>query len=82
MPLSIADNLMDIDRIISIVRYLKEDGVIANAVGNGGLTNASTPPGRLDGYDKVMGLTRRTTIIGKGKYPGARKRWMQNKPPQ
>jgi hypothetical protein len=50
-------------------------------VGNGGLTNASTPPGRLDGYDKVMGLTRRTGIIGKGKFPGARTRWKPN-PPQ
>ena len=73
---------MDINKIISIVRYLKEDGAIANVVGTGGLTGSSTPPGRLDGYDKVMGLTRRKppSIIGKGKYPGARKRWSQNKP--
>ena len=70
-----------INKIINIIRQLKEEGVIANSVGNGGLTNASTPPGRLDGYDKVMGLTRRTGIIGKGKFPGARTRWKPN-PPQ
>ena len=73
-----------INRIIDIIRSLKdlnEEGAIANSVGNAGLTNASTPPGRLDGYDKVMGLTRRVEIIGKGKFPGARKRWKPN-PPQ
>lgn len=75
---------MDIDKIISILRDLKEESAIANVVGTGGLTSASTPPGRMDGYDKVMGLTRRKspTIIGKGKYPGARKRWSQNNPPR
>ena len=73
-------NLMDkVDRIINIIRKLHEDGVVSgaptNSVGNGGLTNASTPPGRLDGYDKVMGLVKRAGIIGKGKFPGARTRW-------
>ena len=66
-----------INKIIDIIRSLKEEGGIANAVGNGGLTNASTPPGRLDGYDKVMGLTSR---IGKGTLPGARKRWKKSQP--
>ena len=66
---------MDINKIISIIKPLKEEGAIVNAVGNGGLTNASTPPGRLDGYDKVMGITRRAGIIGKGKFAGARTRW-------
>ena len=70
---------MDINKIISIVRNLKEEGIV-NAVGNGGLTNASTPPGRLDGYDKVMGLTRRVGIIGKGKFPRARTRWKNTQP--
>ena len=69
-----------IDRIIGIISSLKEEGGIANAVGNGGLTNASTPPGRLDGYNKVMGLTRRVGIIGKGKFAGARERWKTNQP--
>jgi hypothetical protein len=73
-----------INRIIDIIRSLKEEGAIANAVGNGGLTNASTPLGRLDGYDKFLGdgkMQRRNQIIGKGKFPGARKRWKPN-PPQ
>jgi hypothetical protein len=69
-----------INRIIDIIRSLKEE-VPTNAVGNGGLTGASTPPGRLDGYDKVMGLTRRAEIIGKGKFPGARKRWKPQSQP-
>lgn len=45
---------MDIDKIISIVRSLKEEGGIANVVGAGGLTGSAEPPGRLDGYDKPM----------------------------
>ncbi len=66
------------DKLIEIVRLLKEEGAIANVVGTGGLTGSSTPTGRLDGYDKVMGLVRRRRapqIIGKGKFPGARTRW-------
>ena len=75
---------MDINKIIDIIHTLKEEGEgsISNAVGAGGLTNAATPPGRLDGYDKVMRLTRRGVgIIGKGKFAGARTRWKPN-PPQ
>jgi hypothetical protein len=72
-----------INRIIDIIRSLKEEGAIANAVGNGGLTNASTPLGRLDGYDKFLGdgKMQRRGIIGKRKFPGARERWKPN-PPQ
>jgi hypothetical protein len=72
-----------INKIIDIIRSLKEEGeggAPTNSVGNGGLTNASTPPGRLDGYDKVMGITRRAGIIGKGKFPGARTRWKNTQP--
>jgi len=39
-----------INKIIESFRYLrklKEDGIV-NSVGTGGLTDASTPPGRLD----------------------------------
>lgn len=69
-----------IDKLIQTVRYLKEEGGMV--VGAGGFTNAADPKGPVAGYDKVMGLTRRKppTIIGKGKYPGARKRWSKNKP--
>jgi hypothetical protein len=62
-----------VDKLIQIVRLLKEEGAIANVVGTGGLTGSSTPPGRMDGYDKVMGLVRRKRIIGLGK--DSRNRW-------
>ena len=79
MFITIGFNLMEskINKIINIIHHLKEEGGIANVVGTGGLTGSATPPGRLDGYDKVMGLIRRVpkTILGKGKFPGARKRW-------
>jgi hypothetical protein len=71
-----------VDKLIQTVRLLKEEGAIANVVGTGGLTGSATPPGRMDGYDKVMGLVRRRKapqIIGKGKFPGARKRWSKKK---
>ncbi|NBW58834.1 hypothetical protein EBR43_13890 [bacterium] len=66
-----------VDKLIQTVRLLREEGAIANVVGTGGLTGSATPPGRMDGYDKVTAFTRRKTpqIIGKGTYPGARTRW-------
>ena len=75
MSKTITIDLMEskIDRIINIIHQLREDSVIANVVGNGGLTNAATPPGRLDGYDKVMGKMQRRKIIGLGK--NSRNRW-------
>ena len=78
MSKTIAIDLMEskINRIIDIIRSLKEES-IANAVGNGGLTNAATPPGRLDGYDKVMGKMQRK-IIGLGK--NSRNRWKKPQP--
>jgi hypothetical protein len=69
-----------IDKLIETVRLLKEDGPIGgaptNSVGDGGLTSSGQ---KLAGYDKVMGLVRRRGIIGKGKFPGARKRWSKKK---
>jgi len=64
-----------IDKLIETIRLLKEEGSIANVVGDGGLTGSATPPGRLDGYDMVMGRMIRRKIIGKDKFPGARTRW-------
>jgi len=58
-----------IDRLIQIVRTLKEEGGMV--VGTGGLTGSANPAGPVAGYDKVT----TPTIIGKGNYPGARKRW-------
>ena len=64
-----------IDRLIQTVRTLKEEGGMV--VGTGGLTGSANPAGPVAGYDKVMNFVRRKspTIIGKGNYPGARKRW-------
>ncbi len=64
-----------LDKLIQTIRFLKEEGAIANVVGTGGLTGSSTPPGRMDGYDKVMGMVRRNKkYLYGGK--GSRKRWM------
>ena len=71
-----------VDKLIQTVRLLKEEGAIVNVVGTGGLTGSATPPGRMDGYDKVMGFVRRRKapqIIGKGKFTGTRKRWSKKK---
>ena len=67
-----------IDRLIQTVRTLKEEGGMV--VGTGGLTSSANPAGPVAGYNKVMNFAEKTpltrpTIIGKGNYPGARKRW-------
>ncbi len=69
---------MNIDKIISIIKNLKEDAVV------GGPPTNNVSSGNIAKYDPVMGFVRRKppTIIGKGKYPGARKRWSKNKPSQ
>ena len=65
---------MDINKIIDIIHTLKQEGGIANSVGTGGLTGSAVPPGRLDGYDKVMGFTRRSKYATGG--TGSRKKWL------
>jgi len=40
-----------IDRIIEIIRTLKEEGMV---VGAGGYTGAADPKGPVAGYDKLM----------------------------
>ena len=65
-----------LNKIINIIRNLNEE-MVGNAVGNsGGFGSASPATGPTAGFDPVMkGKIRRRTILGKGKYPGARKRW-------
>ena len=62
---------MDINKIISIIKNLKEDAVVGVPPTN------NISGGNIAKYDKVMNFVRRKspTIIGKGKYPGARTRW-------
>ena len=65
---------MDIDKIIGIVRTLKEEGGPTMAMGNGQIAGSveagDDPPVRKK---KKRG---EPTIIGRGCFPGARKRWM------
>ena len=61
---------MDIDRVISIIRTLKEQPT--NAVGGGqiaGTAEAGDDP-------PVNKKKKKPPIIARGKLPGARKRWM------
>ena len=69
---------MDIDRIIGIVRTLKEEGMIT-----GGPTNAMNKgeiAGSVEAGDDPPVKKKRKkgepTIIGRGCFPGVRKRWM------
>jgi hypothetical protein len=64
-----------IDRLIQIIRIIKEEGGMI--AGSGGFTGSADSKGPVAGYDPVMGLTKRKKIIGLGK--GSRKRWMQPK---
>lgn len=53
MPFPITSNLMDkIERIISIVRSLKEEGGMV--VGSGGFTSSADSKGPVAGYDKLL----------------------------
>jgi len=65
-----------LNKIINIIRNLNEE-MVGNPVGqSGGFGSASSATGPTAGFDPVMkGKIRRRTILGKGKYPGARKRW-------
>ena len=73
-----------LDKLIQIIRELKEDAGAAavptnsaNTAGLGFNPNTETPPVFKNKKNSVMGLTRRKApqIIGKGTYPGARTRW-------
>ena len=73
-------------RLARIIKLIKEE-MVGNAVGqSGGFGGASSETGPTAGFDPVMRgkMHRRNKktvkqikeqIIGKGKYPGARKRW-------
>jgi len=75
---------MDINKIISIIRNLKEDGgavgggMVANAPGTqGGFSGSSDPKGPTAGFDPVMGTQRRKKPIFLGR--GSRKNWLSKK---
>ena len=61
---------MDIDRIIDIVRTLKEEGVVTNVTGSASLgfdPETESPP--------VKKKKKKPPIIARGLMPGSRKRW-------
>tara|TARA_B100000131_G_scaffold136696_1_gene133326 strand:- start:56 stop:247 length:192 start_codon:yes stop_codon:yes gene_type:complete len=63
---------MDINRIISIIRNLKEDAP-TNSAGSGNI--AGLPPD----HPPVNIKKKKPPIIARGLLPGARKRWSNGK---
>ena len=61
---------MNIDKIIDIVRVLKEEGV-TNSVGGGAIAGTS------EAGDDPPVKKKRPTILARGKMPGCRKRWKE-----
>ena len=65
-----------LDRIIDIVR--EEMMTTGSTPGTPGFSSAAPAKGPTAGFDPVMGKMmkrKRPEIIGKGKFPGLRKRW-------
>ena len=61
---------MDINKVISIIRNLNEEGSVANVTGSGSLgfnPETESPP--------VKKKKKKPPIIARGLMPGARKRW-------
>ena len=66
---------MDIDRIISILRVLKEEPTMNVGAGQiAGTREAGDDP---PVHKKKKKYNELPTIIGRGTFPGARKRWMK-----
>ena len=66
-----------LSKIINIIRNLNEE-MVANSPGSsGGFSAGSDPSGPTAGIGVPMSgmISRKKTILGKGKYLGARKRW-------
>ena len=76
---------MDQKKIDRILRFIREEMMTANAPGaQGGFGSAGTNEKGNAGYDKVMNhfkplKRKKPQIIGKGKFPGVRKRWTPKK---
>jgi hypothetical protein len=82
MFITVRINLMDIDKIISIIRNLKEDAIVSSS---SGITNSLGKPGE----GKIAGTVQagdNPPVRKKNKYiygTGFRKNWLQRrKPPQ
>jgi hypothetical protein len=65
---------MDIDKVIGIVRILKEEG-ITNSVGGGDIAGTVEA-----GDDPPVNICKKKPpILARGKMPGCRKRWRTGK---
>ena len=60
---------MNIDKIIGIVRTLKEEGGPTMAMGNGQIA------GSVEAGDDPPVRKKKPTILARGKMPGLRTRW-------
>ena len=73
---------MNIDRIIEYIRDAKlseEMMTTGSTAGKPGFSGSADDEGPVAGYDKPLGMNRRTPCLGKGKMPGCRKRWSTGK---
>ena len=77
---------MDIDKIIGMIRESKINEMMTtgSTAGAPGFSSKADPEGPVAGLDMPMGCGEKKkkkkgepTIIGRGKYPGARKRWRE-----
>jgi hypothetical protein len=67
---------MDINKIVSIIRTLKEEGMTTGSSGAVAGFSANSPAaGPNAGNTYPIGRMQRREIIGKKKFPGARTRW-------
>ena len=70
---TITVSIMDVDKIINIIRNQKLNENMV--VGTGGFSGSSDPKGPVAGYDKVMSLMKRKSSYAKGG-KNSRKHWL------
>lgn len=70
---------MDIDKLISKIRSLREEAVAVptNNISSGNIAGTREAGDDPPVHKKKKKYNELPTIIGRGKFPGARKRWMK-----
>jgi hypothetical protein len=67
---------MDIDKVISIIRYLREEGMVTgSSSGTPGFSEKSPAEGPTAGITPVLGKMRRRNTYATGG-TGSRKKWL------
>ena len=66
-----------LDRLIEIIRYLKEDGVVGGAPTNNASSTTSSGNPTIAGLppDPPPGRGKKSPILARGLMPGAHTRW-------